>query len=429
MRISHVEEHDGSTAYITYKYFTDPWNPMYYLDGPRNALAASHRTYVSSKQTGDFNQSTAYSKFVYAAPLYAPVLTWTSKGRTYTERTALSRFYPTRCPFISGFSDRTESVQHDQNSLNRAQVECLNKLQESKLNVGVTIAEMPEVARYTTELARDVLLAVRGIRRGSFDDLASSVSKHRKRYLKGRGNNPKGLLYWSVTDQRVKRAPMPKMAKELRDWRPSKARQIWDTVADNSAARWLEFNYAVKPMINDLVDGINVLNHGLGNDYILKASRNLTVPASHVDSHSVADFVGSGKSIYRVRLVARILDYEMSAMKLLGLDNKILIAYEAIPFSFVLDWVLPIGPWLEALNAPKGLEFLFGHYSVKHAVTYTFNTREGDERLSGHSWSSNILAYKRQPYETFPVPMPYVKNPLSGSHVATTLALFRSIFH
>lgn len=40
----------------------------------------------------------------------------------------------------------------------------------------------------------------------------------------------------------------------------------------------------------------------------------------------------------------------------LGLTNPASVAYELVPYSFVLDWVLPLGPFLSSLTDFSGLD-------------------------------------------------------------------------
>lgn len=47
-----------------------------------------------------------------------------------------------------------------------------------------------------------------------------------------------------------------------------------------------------------------------------------------------------------------------------GLSNPVASAYELLPFSVVLDWALPVGQWLSALDADNGYTFKGG--SVSH---------------------------------------------------------------
>ncbi len=47
----------------------------------------------------------------------------------------------------------------------------------------------------------------------------------------------------------------------------------------------------------------------------------------------------------------------------LGLLNPASLFWELVPFSFLIDWILPIGPVLSAITAPAGLDFVGGSTS------------------------------------------------------------------
>jgi hypothetical protein len=48
------------------------------------------------------------------------------------------------------------------------------------------------------------------------------------------------------------------------------------------------------------------------------------------------------------------------------------LAWELIPLSFVVDWFLPVGKYLDSLNATKGITFLDGYEGYKREVFTTF---------------------------------------------------------
>jgi hypothetical protein len=49
----------------------------------------------------------------------------------------------------------------------------------------------------------------------------------------------------------------------------------------------------------------------------------------------------------------------------LGLDNPAFIAWNLMPLSFVVDWILPVGKWLESFTAYAGLELIQITPSIK----------------------------------------------------------------
>jgi hypothetical protein len=122
-----------------------------------------------------------------------------------------------------------------------------------------------------------------------------------------------------------------------------------------------------------------------------------------------------------------------------GFTNPINLAWEVLPYSFVVDWFLPIGPYLETLSAFHGLVFVDG-FESKLTVQYTSIVREykgafpsaGFPKvnwdLKGRLWRTSIIV-NRYKLLSFPTAvMPTFKNPLSVTHALNGLALLRAAF-
>jgi hypothetical protein len=120
----------------------------------------------------------------------------------------------------------------------------------------------------------------------------------------------------------------------------------------------------------------------------------------------------------------------------LGITNPLSTAYELTTFSFVLDWALPVGDYLNLLDADYGWEFLTGssmlsqsvtgsglHFQVDDGTIYTVNGDVGDIRF-------NNYAMFREVHYTSPWPVyPTLKNPLSSvTRTSSALALLASVF-
>lgn len=113
--------------------------------------------------------------------------------------------------------------------------------------------------------------------------------------------------------------------------------------------------------------------------------------------------------------------------------------WEVLPFSFVVDWFLPIGPYLEALSTYQGLSFVRGYKTqFTKSETQFSHSYSGqhpgysDKRVTlfsagGLSWSQVKL--NRTKLTSFPKPnLPSFKNPLSLTHAANGLALIQQVF-
>jgi hypothetical protein len=60
-------------------------------------------------------------------------------------------------------------------------------------------------------------------------------------------------------------------------------------------------------------------------------------------------------------------DFSLSQPRALGLTDPASVAWELLPWSFVIDWFLPIGDYLSALNI---VPFLKGKYWITHKETF-----------------------------------------------------------
>lgn len=69
-----------------------------------------------------------------------------------------------------------------------------------------------------------------------------------------------------------------------------------------------------------------------------------------------------------------------------GLINPFTIAWELVPFSFCVDWVIPIGNTLSSLSADAGLKFVDGYVS-----------RVADTRVTHTRRNANIYATEYDP--------------------------------
>jgi hypothetical protein len=165
-------------------------------------------------------------------------------------------------------------------------------------------------------------------------------------------------------------------------------------------------------------------------------SEPITEDALHVLS------IGSGENWVdtRVRYGLRYkIDSHLKAfLAQTGFTNPLNLVWEVLPYSFVVDWFLPVGAYLEALGSFDGLEFVDGF-----KVTFTRQRYIGIVNFSGtyapySSWQRvhtygtyrrDRIKLDREKLTSFPRPdIPRFKNPLSVVHALNGLALLRTAF-
>jgi hypothetical protein len=117
----------------------------------------------------------------------------------------------------------------------------------------------------------------------------------------------------------------------------------------------------------------------------------------------------------------------------LGVINPLAIAWELYPFSFVIDWFVPIGSVLTAATATAGLEFVSGHTTRSIQLEYA---EEGwgtgsQETLQQGMYRESWGLMQRGVESNFRFPVPYADtNPFGKNRqarAASALALLRQL--
>lgn len=325
---------------------------------------------------------------------------------SYPDNQLYLRTGPTSLQIISGgFQDITQlswntdewitgtgSLTPQYNKRHRAEVECLLKLKDMKVNFGEALAEARSTVSHLARTATTLLRAYSYARRGKWTKLLKELKVNPKRK-------------WSTKDP---------------------------------ASRWLEVQFGWTPLVNDIKGVYDLSQSQLrSNGLFFSAERNLVssylsedINRSNSQQHSETSCLFTGTRGVAVKLYARVRDEDIANLTSLGLSDPLQVAWALVPFSFVVDWVLPVGSYLEALGATKGLTFVSG--TCTEFINGSLNISAGYKTLSAESdgmfskWGS-VSSVRRTVYQNFPAPIPYIKSPFSISHLTSALALFRTI--
>lgn len=74
--------------------------------------------------------------------------------------------------------------------------------------------------------------------------------------------------------------------------------------------------------------------------------------------------IASSTSAYKVRARYRVFPNEQ-VLAQMGMTNPLAMIYDFIPFSFVLNWMIPIGKYIAALDALEGISDFRWYYTRK----------------------------------------------------------------
>lgn len=200
----------------------------------------------------------------------------------------------------------------------------------------------------------------------------------------------------------------------------------------NVPRRWLELQYGWLPILNDVYKLctslfrdpiVSVRKTRTYNDKLRSYNRSWTYGVS---SYSLIATMST--TLRRTWFTELQIDSDtITTADNLGLLNPSLVAWEAVPYSFVVDWFYPVGDWLASLTALKGVKLLNSSVTDK-AVWSLSGLTTRKTKPSGSKQFSFKGIYKKRVLGIPARPLPAFKNPLSLTHFANAMSLLANIF-
>lgn len=197
---------------------------------------------------------------------------------------------------------------------------------------------------------------------------------------------------------------------------------------------YLYFIYGVKPLMSDVYNASGALSNVICRD-----SNALKVKATGSMSDTFVNTDGSGtfQNHYELNvkisagISASINDSFSSLADELGVLNPLEIAWDYLPWTFVIDWAIPVGSVLQSLSASLGLDFHSGYLTSVSEITKTSKKLDildpGWTLVSPGSLKVGYKEIRRRVWYDFPKGELYYNNPFSTTHVGEALALLRQL--
>nr|UUW21433.1 MAG: maturation protein [Hangzhou fiers-like virus 1] len=199
------------------------------------------------------------------------------------------------------------------------------------------------------------------------------------------------------------------------------------------ANRWLEYQYGWKPLVSDCYDIYNKLQSVVERPLYIYG--NTWSPVTNDRDYNSGSFkvIQKEEGGVRVKLCASIRNSFARDMNSWGLINPLSIAWELVPFSFVVDWGIPIGNTLSSLTATAGLDFVWGFESTlkksRWNLSYNLDPVTGYVVEAPGSYSWRRTRFDRRTLKGFPLPDIYGEDgPFSTTRIANAIALAKQLF-
>lgn len=190
------------------------------------------------------------------------------------------------------------------------------QIEGSDFNAGVFLAESQQALNLVTENTRKIFKALKAVRK-------------------------RGI-----------RAGLQALGIEAAHKRTSRKLRV---TAQEAASLHLQFTYGVKPLMQDIQGAIGFVSKCLEQPFI--QTYRVSKTKFMVGSNGNLQVTGYARGYTRKRIIARLS--EVSVIKLLGLQDVGSIIWEKIPYSFIADWFIPIGSYLNARGLAQSLSGTF----------------------------------------------------------------------
>lgn len=147
------------------------------------------------------------------------------------------------------------------------------------------------------------------------------------------------------------------------------------SVANDVSGTWLEYHFGWEPLVKDIYNSVQILQ----SDYPVKRLvKKAGVDVEDKDGNrSTADrWRVDQKHHYGWRLSAdlKVSNPNLFKATQLGLVNPAAVAWELVPFSFVVDWFIPVGEFLNSYSNFFGIEVSRPLTTVFQSTVATYST-------------------------------------------------------
>lgn len=312
---------------------------------------------------------------------------------------------------------------------NSALIKARNDLQSTRVNYGQAIGESNQTARLVGDSCLRLARTVKALARGDARGVAKQLSVHK--------NPPRKFvkkIQKTISAGQINRI-RKKMSKDEAERFDKNIRNM-----KNVTGAWLELQYGWKPLLADVRGSIQNLKKFDRYAWIMtgkgSARENVNIRKVLTTTGSFHSGVCEAKGFRNVKyiLIGVPTINPAAITNDLGLANLPLVGWELVPFSFVVDWFLPVGAWIDSLDATLNYTELrtvksvfckidwhdYGDMSVPHSPYV---------KSSAYNGFSSEVNLKRTVSAGVPIPgRPSIKDPFSYAHMANGLALLVQIF-
>jgi len=203
------------------------------------------------------------------------------------------------------------------------------------------------------------------------------------------------------------------------------------SVGKATAGLILSYQYALMPLVNDAYQAAKTMSDGLtSNEPIGRIFVDLPDPSHQppsVYSHLVGEVKGGFKRGFKTEVRIKLASSGLYSLDQYGITNPLSFAWELTTLSFVVDWFLHVGAFLDALIPPQGVSFDGGYETSYvdnkwHAEWHP----KGAVPMTRSRLTCRTKSMTRFPLYVFAIPRPYLDLDLNVTQQVSAIALLKS---
>lgn len=304
------------------------------------------------------------------------------------------------------------------------------KVQDQKVNLLQAVGERKQTARLFADTVNRLAKAIKGLKTGDYRGFAEALGVTPRKRARSRYNKA-----WYLYQDAQRKARTAQQRREA-------ITRYQKAVAQG----WLEGVYGWQPLISDLYGAVDAVRRK-SHDQIYRRAVAMGELRKKMRSKGVWPSTGvpylewnaedEYKYTQKYTVYFTVTEPALHETGQLGLVNPFATAWELVPWSFVVDWLLPVGNWIQSWGATVGLTFSHGsqstslRYTSRRWAESSRNADRKDVQSNWNYWQGSMSGFDmtRGSLSSWPVvSFPDFKNPFSELHIANALALLRTNF-
>jgi hypothetical protein len=276
----------------------------------------------------------------------------------------------------------------------------LTKTRGKDVDLGIALGEFRETASLFEQTVLKVVVGVGQLRKGNASGALRTLLGTVKRDSLGKPRIER------ATEKRINDVVRgnPVSGSIRRDTRRglqvsgSKNDSITD-VLKGPAGIQLAITFGIRPLVNDVANAVNRLQRGYQGypeKSVVRSGKESQIRGVHSGpgGNNSWSFEATMKTKAKITFV--VTNPVFKTLDEVGFLNPLSVAWELVPFSFIVDWFVPIGTFLENVVPPQGVSFVDGYLSQKIEGSFSSRTDYDFGADTWHTHCSGTEVYKRR---------------------------------